>query len=164
MLPEANFLLSHLAHLVKTVLAWALVIGLLAFVAGGVWVNLWGKKRGELIMTSEDEYQEYLQSEQWVTIRNKVYKDSDGLCVICQSPAEAIHHRYYPDNLEDDTTAGKMAVCTRCHKAIHGIQPNILLRQRIAYAIVSAIADLEPGGQMKCFDKLVSLYYRGLVD
>ena len=44
MLPEANLLLSHLEHLVKTVLAWALVIGLLAFVAGGVWVNLWGKK------------------------------------------------------------------------------------------------------------------------
>ena len=44
MLPEANLLLSHLAHLYKTVLAWALVIGFLALSAGGVWVNLWGKK------------------------------------------------------------------------------------------------------------------------
>ena len=43
MLPEANLLLSHLEHLVKTVLAWALVIGFLAFAAGGVWVNLYRK-------------------------------------------------------------------------------------------------------------------------
>ena len=65
MLPEANLLLSHLAHLFKTVLAWALVIGFLAFAAAGVWVNLWGKKRGELIMTSEDEYQTVDEFTEW---------------------------------------------------------------------------------------------------
>ena len=45
MLPESRFLINHLAQIYKAVLAWALVIGFLAFAAGGVWVNLWGKKR-----------------------------------------------------------------------------------------------------------------------
>jgi hypothetical protein len=118
---------------------------------------------GGEILSRKDEYREYLQGEQWAGIRADVYRDAGGACVVCLSDAEAVHHRYYPDNLEDDTTAGKMAVCDRCHKAIHGIQPKRNERQEIIRIITEAVADMEPREQAECFDKLVQLYYRGRV-
>lgn len=92
----------------------------------------------------KDEYRAYLQTEQWAEIRAKVYSDAEGLCVICQAPAEAVHHRFYTENFEDDTTDGKLAVCDRCHRAFHGLHEHTA-RQRAentaARAMIDFVAD-----------------------
>ena len=89
---------------------------------------------------AKQEYRAYLQSDRWAEIRTEVYRRTDGLCVICQQPAGAVHHRYYPDNLEDDTTAGKWAVCSRCHRALHGIHEHTP-RERAENTATRAIID-----------------------
>lgn len=91
-------------------------------------------------MAKKDDYRAYLRSEEWAVIRAKVYKDAGGLCVFCQAPAEAAHHRYYPENLEDDTPAGKWVVCDRCHRALHGIQEHTP-RERAENTVTRAMVD-----------------------
>lgn len=88
----------------------------------------------------KDEYRTYLQTEQWAEIRATIYSDADGLCVICQAPAVAVHHRHYAENFKDDTADGKLAVCGRCHRAFHGIHEHTP-RQRGENTAARAMAD-----------------------
>lgn len=104
----------------------------------------------------KEEYQAYLQSEEWHSIRRQIYDRAEGMCEVCTADVEAVHHRHYPKALEDDTIQHKIAVCNRCHKAIHGIHDK---RKKTAYIIASAVAELEEQ-QMECWDKLID-YYRG---
>ena len=68
-----------------------------------------------------DAYREYLSSQQWEAIRQKVI-NRDGSCRACGDSIDCVHHityeRLFNEDLED--LAG---LCQGCHEVIHEIRP-----------------------------------------
>jgi len=66
------------------------------------------------------EYREYLESDAWAEIRQKVIKRDGGLCQAClDAPAVDVHHLTY-DNMGHEFCWQLVAVCRPCHERIHG--------------------------------------------
>jgi 5-methylcytosine-specific restriction endonuclease McrA len=65
-------------------------------------------------------YKDYLESELWKAIRDKVLKRDDGLCLVCRCRASEVHHRSYATEvLKGEKLELLMSICRPCHKAIH---------------------------------------------
>jgi len=71
-------------------------------------------------MSRNEEYQKYLYSKEWESLRNAVMVRADGWCELCNRKAVEVHHIKYPKNLEDDNIKNLLAVCRTCHLKLHG--------------------------------------------
>jgi len=75
------------------------------------------------------KYKRYLNSKQWLALRQLVLERANGKCEKCGNPAQAVHHKKYPNDLHNDCTDNLIAVCNKCHKEIHHIKdikiPNL---------------------------------------
>lgn len=68
-------------------------------------------------------YDEYLQSQEFATIRKQAFQRSSGICEIChKDPATEAHHLKYPNwrDGEIDIPGNLVAICHPCHCKIHG--------------------------------------------
>jgi len=66
-----------------------------------------------------DLYNEYLNSDQWLKLKENV-KDRDGnKCVNCGSTISLHVHHFHYDNVGDEDLDDLITVCYECHKKIH---------------------------------------------
>uniref|UniRef100_A0A6M3XHW9 HNH endonuclease n=1 Tax=viral metagenome TaxID=1070528 RepID=A0A6M3XHW9_9ZZZZ len=64
------------------------------------------------------EYDTYLESEEWKALRTRIFEQANGRCVLCNRPANNLHHRTYErvgKELDGDVTA----LCRDCHALFH---------------------------------------------
>uniref|UniRef100_A0A6M3XZJ3 HNH endonuclease n=1 Tax=viral metagenome TaxID=1070528 RepID=A0A6M3XZJ3_9ZZZZ len=64
------------------------------------------------------EYDAYLESEEWKALRTRIFEQANGRCVLCNRPANNLHHRTYErvgKELDGDVTA----LCRDCHALFH---------------------------------------------
>jgi len=62
-----------------------------------------------------DSYQEYLKSDLWESIRNKVLKLEGYKCCVCGKKANQVHHRTSLSGLAGKNLQSLRAVCQHCH-------------------------------------------------
>lgn len=67
------------------------------------------------------EYKSYLASDHWALRRKAVINRANGLCEICNSPAEEVHHKTYT-RIGNEQPDDLMAVCRACHELIHNVK------------------------------------------
>lgn len=66
------------------------------------------------------EYEAYLKTEEWNSLRVKVFENCKGVCEVCEnSPAEQVHHLTY-ERIGNEELDDLMGVCRPCHELIHG--------------------------------------------
>lgn len=64
-------------------------------------------------------YREYLKSELWRNIREKVFQLKGRLCFLCGNLANQVHHnRYHRNDLLGKTLAYLFPICDKCHEGI----------------------------------------------
>jgi 5-methylcytosine-specific restriction endonuclease McrA len=68
-------------------------------------------------------YNEYLYSDEWKRIRNKVV-ESDGHCLNCQSKNNLQAHHIDYDNVGMEEQSDLLTLCRDCHKQIHSMTYN----------------------------------------
>lgn len=73
-----------------------------------------------------NSYKDYLKSDQWRNIKTefnamyKLYYGDPSICFLClYNKTQALHHWYYPQNLNDDKWSNLLPVCHDCHTQIH---------------------------------------------
>jgi|SRR5665213_1922363 len=71
-------------------------------------------------MTPKQEYDYYLSTPQWQTLRAKVAKRSAGICERCLCyEAGEVHHKTYERKFHE-RLSDLLHVCDRCHSFLHG--------------------------------------------
>lgn len=66
------------------------------------------------------DYYDYIQSQEWYEIRNKVMTRDHGLCQGClAAPAEEVHHFTY-ENVKKEFCWQLTSLCRKCHCRVHG--------------------------------------------
>lgn len=71
-------------------------------------------------------YHDYLASPLWIEIRDRVYTEKGGKCIVCENIAQVIHHRGYGrDVLEGKTLSPLVPLCHKCHKNIEFTENDI---------------------------------------
>ena len=74
--------------------------------------------------TDKEEYQNYLQSSEWASTRQRILTRAKGVCEGClTSPATQVHHMTY-DNIYDELAFQLVALCRGCHEKVHHIKPE----------------------------------------
>ncbi|MBO7714614.1 MAG: HNH endonuclease [Methanobrevibacter sp.] len=64
-----------------------------------------------------ENYEKYLQSEEWRQLRKYVIERDDKKCWICGGAENlCVHHLWYP---EEDTPDNLVTLCKRCHSDLH---------------------------------------------
>lgn len=64
-------------------------------------------------------YAEYLESDLWKKIRDRVYKMKGRGCLLCERPATELHHnRYHKNDLLGKTLSFIHPICRDCHLSI----------------------------------------------
>lgn len=67
-------------------------------------------------------YEEYIQSADWKRRRAKILKRDGGVCRGCLSrPATQVHHLTY-ERLGREMAWDLIAVCAKCHRAVHNAE------------------------------------------
>jgi hypothetical protein len=65
-------------------------------------------------------YEDYLQTEHWQTMRRLALEASDGACALCDSAADLeVHHRTYA-RLGHERLRDLVVLCAECHGRHHG--------------------------------------------
>lgn len=65
------------------------------------------------------KYQTYLLSDEWKSIREKVFQRDNCICIYCKTnPAQEVHHKHYL-TLYKETLDDLESVCCACHIDIH---------------------------------------------
>lgn len=65
------------------------------------------------------EYQEYLHSQEWQEMRQKVFQRDNNICQGCLAQkATRIHHLTY-DNVKSELCFQLVSLCESCHAKIH---------------------------------------------
>ncbi|MEE9364856.1 MAG: hypothetical protein V3U92_19825 [Cellulophaga sp.] len=65
------------------------------------------------------KYYEYLTSNKWKELREKVKERDEFLCQECKTKkAEEVHHLTY-ENVFDEKLSDLISVCSDCHKELH---------------------------------------------
>jgi len=75
--------------------------------------------RGEAIMATlkKLEYQDYIQSLDWIELREKALANAGYRCEKCGAEAKEAHHVSYPDDFSKDKVENLQALCRVCHMA-----------------------------------------------
>jgi len=74
----------------------------------------------KIVVKKWRSYREFLDSEDWQKMRNKVMARDKHTCQICGAKATEVHHkayttrRYHLENLDN-----LIAICRKCHENIH---------------------------------------------
>lgn len=64
-------------------------------------------------------YREYLKSDLWYSIRERVFKRDKKLCMICRKRASQVHHKsYHPKVMRGEDLRPLVSVCRPCHEKI----------------------------------------------
>lgn len=64
-------------------------------------------------------YQEYLLSPLWVSIREKAFEEKGKKCCLCDNEATQVHHRGYSQEvLEGKSLKQLVPICYGCHKSV----------------------------------------------
>jgi hypothetical protein len=64
-------------------------------------------------------YDDYLASDQWASIREEIKQAAGGKCRACPKPARDVHHRdYRPRVLAGRDHNALVALCRSCHRKI----------------------------------------------
>ena len=67
----------------------------------------------------DERYSEYLKSEKWREVRQKVIERDGYVCSVCGSKEDlCVHHLTYR-HIYDETMEDLVTVCTNCHRDIH---------------------------------------------
>lgn len=76
-----------------------------------------GEARGPdgMLLGPYESYAEYLQSEEWRTLREHVLARDGGRCIDCRGPATEVHHRVYPRHIDETELDELVAICRICH-------------------------------------------------
>lgn len=71
-----------------------------------------------LVTMGFKSYSDYLKSDLWAGIRQRVLDSNDGTCACCRvKPANQVHHRKYtPENLSGRSLSHLIALCAGCHR------------------------------------------------
>lgn len=70
-----------------------------------------------------EEYDEYLQSDEWAELRDRVLERDDWLCQGCLvNEATQVHHLTYKNVFEEFAWELK-SICEDCHRRVHGLPP-----------------------------------------
>lgn len=91
-------------------------------------------------------YQQYLESDEWVGLRERAYERAGGKCELCSQDAGAVHHVRYPKDFRQDKLANVIVVCNLCHRKLHGLTGETA---ELAYYSQS-ITDRKQYQQAKC--------------
>ncbi len=59
-------------------------------------------------------YDLYVRSEAWAEKRKQVLKRDDNRCVVCNAPAQEVHHKTY-ENIGKEPLCDLSSVCKSCH-------------------------------------------------
>ena len=66
------------------------------------------------------EYVEYLMSDDWQDRRKELMEEVGWVCAECGDKATQLHHVCYDNLGEEEVDVDVVALCTACHKEIHG--------------------------------------------
>lgn len=73
---------------------------------------------------NKDEYREYLNSEEWFSLRDKVLEYFGHRCAVCDCGFDLdVHHRTYARAGREDFT-DLIALCRECHSMFHNKLPK----------------------------------------
>lgn len=94
-----------------------------------------------------EEYERYLQSEKWKSLRAKRIQMDGGVCNICGSKQNLqVHHLNYN---YFDTTDNLITLCENCHHDIHNFHNEVMesirsgeIKQKMD-AVIDAVLDLK---------------------
>lgn len=65
------------------------------------------------------KYQEYLYSDEWRNIRNKVLERDNSICRVCEkNKATEVHHLTY-ENIYNEKLEDLISICRNCHNESH---------------------------------------------
>ncbi len=69
---------------------------------------------------------EFLNSEEWSTIRAEVLAAESARCYICEveDASNDVHHMFYRRHWRDTAAADCHVLCRRCHDLVHGHMGN----------------------------------------
>ena len=71
-----------------------------------------------------DDYEAYLQTQEWAERRQRVLKRANGVCEGCgTAPAEQVHHLTY-EHCGNEFLWELVAICRHCHLGVHGIESD----------------------------------------
>ena len=83
-------------------------------------IELLEPKRAEKIKNGS-EYQEYIKSQEWQEVRQKIFKRDNFRCVKCGASKNLqVHHITY-ENLGEEKYADLVTLCNDCHNATHNM-------------------------------------------
>jgi hypothetical protein len=85
------------------------------------------RKHAEYVKTYQDivpelkeEYEAYLQSDNWAARRTSTLERANHVCQVCEHfPATQVHHIHY-ERIGAELDSDLMAVCSFCHGLLHG--------------------------------------------
>lgn len=66
----------------------------------------------------KQHYHNYLKSNEWITLREKIMRRDKWTCQGCLDPADVVHHLTY-SNVFEEWAFELMALCNTCHARIH---------------------------------------------
>jgi 5-methylcytosine-specific restriction endonuclease McrA len=72
-------------------------------------------------MTRKEEYDLYLKTERWKTLRKSALEAALQRCQVCNSDKSLqVHHRQYPKVFGQENLSFLIVLCRRCHALFHG--------------------------------------------
>ena len=68
-----------------------------------------------------EQYDEYLKTQDWAEKRKKVFRRADNICEGCGiEVADSVHHLTYDRVGGDEMLFDLVAICSGCHEKVHG--------------------------------------------
>ncbi len=68
----------------------------------------------------KEEYQTYLQSQEWQHVRQDAFKEQGDGCLACGSfLGVQLHHIYYPQDIWATDSEHVIPLCRKCHETAH---------------------------------------------
>lgn len=71
---------------------------------------------------SRADYQRYLESAAWRTLREAARYRARGQCELCGGTPEHVHHVRYPREWAQDSIDNLIVLCAKCHEKSHGLR------------------------------------------
>lgn len=98
------------------------------------------RHRGVIPPKQKDDYELYLASDLWKTIRERVWVRDGLACRVCNSRAEVVHHTSYDrDVLDGNRDEALVSLCHDCHSAI---EFNFVDRRKVKNGLKKANSKL----------------------
>ena len=77
-------------------------------------------RRGIRIPKPRTDYEKYLRTSKWLSIRKRILVRDNHTCRMCNKKANQVHHRSYSQNVIDGCDDSSLiSLCRGCHKYIH---------------------------------------------